>query len=61
MFDMSSTSGYMGATYFQEFGPRLFDMSLASGYMGAEYVQESGPRFLNTTSKIRGSFWSYLQ
>ena len=22
-FDMSSTSGYMGATYFQEFGPRF--------------------------------------
>ena len=44
--DMSSTSGYMGAKYFQEFGPIFFDMSLASGYMGAKYVQEFGPRFL---------------
>ena len=34
IFDMSSTSGYMGAKYFQEFGPRFFDMSSASGYMG---------------------------
>ena len=25
--DMSSTSGYMGAKYFQEFGPRFLDMS----------------------------------
>ena len=32
--DMSSTSGYMGEKYFQEFGPRFFDMSSASGYMG---------------------------
>ena len=44
--DMSSTSGYMGAKYFQEFGPRFFDMSSASGYMGATYFQEFGPRFL---------------
>ena len=44
--DMSSTSGYMGAKYFQEFGPRLFDMSSASGYLGAKYVQEFGPRLL---------------
>ena len=43
---MSSTSGYMGATYFQIFGLRLFGMSSASGYMGAKYVQEFGPRFL---------------
>ncbi len=43
---MSSTSGYMDAKYFQEFGPRLFDMSSASGYMGAKYVQEFGPRCL---------------
>ena len=34
IFDMSSTSGYMGEKYFQEFGPRFFDMSSASGYMG---------------------------
>ena len=42
-FDMSSTSGYMGAKYVQEFGPRFFDMSSASGYMGAKYFQEFGP------------------
>ena len=34
IFDMSSTSGYMGEKYFQEFGPRFFDMSSASEYMG---------------------------
>ena len=45
-FDMSSTSGYMGAKYFQEFGPIFFDMSSAGGYMGAKYFQEFGPRFL---------------
>ena len=46
-FDMSSASGYMGATYFQEFGPMFFfDMSSTSGNMGAKYVQEFGPRFL---------------
>ena len=44
--DMSSTSGYMGAKYVQEFGPRFFDMSSASGYMGAKHFQEVGPRFL---------------
>ena len=44
--DMSSTSsGYMGATHFQEFGPRFFDMSSSSGYMGAKYVQEFGPTY----------------
>ena len=42
-FDMSSTSGYMGAKYFQEFGPRLFDMSSASGHMSGKYFQEFGP------------------
>ena len=46
IFDMSSTSGYMGEKYFQEFGPRFFDMSSASGYVGEKYVQEFGPRFL---------------
>ena len=51
IFGMSSTSGYMGATYFQEFGPRFFDMSSASGYMGATYFQEFGPRFLGMTHK----------
>ena len=46
IFDMSSTSRYMGEKYFQEFGPRFFDMSSASGYMGEKYFQEFGPRFL---------------
>ena len=46
IFDMSSTSGYMGEKYFHEFGPRFFDMSSASGYMGEKYFQEFGPRFL---------------
>ena len=46
IFDMSSTSGYMGEKYFQEFGPRFFDMSSASGYMGEKYFQEFGPRNL---------------
>ena len=44
--DMSSTSGYMGAKYFQKIGPIFFDMSSASGYMGAKYFQKIGPRFL---------------
>ena len=44
--DMSSTSGYMGATYFQNIGPSFFDMSSASGYMGAKYFQEFGPIWL---------------
>ena len=65
IFDMSSTSGYMGEKYFQEFGPRFFDMSSASGYMGEKYFQEFGPRFLGAyplahtplreVSKERGS------
>ena len=50
IFDMSSTSGYMGEKYFQEFGPRFFDMSSASGYMGEKYVQEFGPRFFDMSS-----------
>ena len=45
-FDTSSTSGYMGANYFQEVGPRFFDMSSARGYMGARSFQEFGPRCL---------------
>ena len=44
--DMSSTSGYMGATYLQEFCPCFFDTSSASGYTGAKYVQQFGLRFL---------------
>ena len=44
--DMSSTSGYMGAKHFQEFGPCFFDMSSASGYVGAKCFQEFSSRFL---------------
>ena len=44
--DTSSTSGYMGAKYFQEFGPIFFDMSSTSGYMGAKYVQEFGWKYM---------------
>ena len=40
--DMSSSSGYMGAKYFQECGDRIFDMPSASGYMDANYFQEFG-------------------
>ena len=32
--DMSSTSGYVSAKYFQEFGPRFFEMSLESPRRG---------------------------
>ena len=46
IFDMSSTSGNMGAKYFQELGLRFFDMSATSGNMGVKDVQEFGPRFL---------------
>ena len=53
--DMSSTSGYMGEKYFQEFGPRFFDMSSASGYMGEKYFQEFGPRFLDMSYCQKGS------
>ena len=48
--DMSSTSGYMGAKYFQEFGPRFFAMFSVSGYMGATYFQEFGPIFFDMSS-----------
>ena len=71
IFDMSSTSGYMGEKYFLEFGPRFFDMSSASGYVGEKYFQEFGPRFLGAyplahtplreVSKERGSCtWPYV-
>ena len=46
IFDMSSTCGYMGKKYVQEFCPRFFDMSSASVYMGEKYFQEFGPRIL---------------
>ena len=45
IFDISSTIGYMGAKYFQDFGHISFDMSSASGYVGEKYVQQFGPRF----------------
>ena len=44
--DMSSTSGHMGARYFQEFVSHFCYISSASGYMGAKYFQEFGPRCL---------------
>ena len=50
IFDMSSTSGYMGEKHFQEFGPICFDMSSASRYMGAQHFQEFGPRFFDMSS-----------
>ena len=49
IYDMSSTSGYMGAKYFQEFGPRSFDMSSASGYTGANFFQEVCPTLLDVS------------
>ena len=48
--DMSSTSGYMGAKYFQEFGPIFFGVSSASGYMGVKYFQAFGARFFDMSS-----------
>ena len=56
IFDTTSTSGYMGEKYFQEFGPIFFDMSSASGYMGEKYVQEFGPRFCGW--KVFSGSWS---
>ena len=58
--DMSSTSGYMGAKYAQEFGPIFFDMFTASGYMGAKYVQEFGLRFLAMFQMLRVMACQYL-
>ena len=51
---MPSASGYMGETYFQEFGPK-FMTSSASGYMGEKYVQEVGPKFM-TCSQLVGTW-----
>ena len=50
IFDMSSASGYMGETYFQEFGPIFFYTSSTSGNMGAKYVQEFGPIIFDISS-----------
>ena len=55
IFDMSSTSGYMGEKYFQEFGPRSFAMSSASGYMGEKYFQEFGPGFCDMALESPGT------
>ena len=41
--DMSSTSGYMGAKYFQEDGPIFFDMSSANGHF-QEFDQQKYDR-----------------
>ena len=46
MSDMSSTSGYVGVKYVQEFRSICFEMSSASGYMSAKYVQQFGSRLL---------------
>ena len=61
IFDMSSTSGYMGEKYFQEFGPRFFDMSSASGYMGEKYFQEFDPRFFLMSSASWYTGAKYVQ
>ena len=39
-FDISSSSGYMGEKYVQEFGPGFFDTSSARGYMGENLYAE---------------------
>ena len=59
--DMSSTSGYMGAKYFQESDPSFFDMSSASGYMGSKYFQEFGPRFVDMSSTSGNMGAQYFQ
>ena len=41
IFDMFSTSGYMGEKYFQEFGPRFFDMFLESPGTGGTSIRLS--------------------
>ena len=53
IFDMSSTSGYMGEKYVHESGPRFFDMSSASGYMGEKYFQELVPDFWTCPLSLR--------
>ena len=54
---MSSTSGYMGGKYVQEFGPIFFDMSSASGYMGEKYFQEFGLGFLTCPPAQNGHIY----
>ena len=51
--DISSSSRFLGAKSFQEFGPRFFDISSASGYMGEKYFQEFGPKFLTCPLSLR--------
>ena len=55
--DMSSTSGYMGEKYFQEFGPRFFDMSSASGYMGEKYFRNLVPDFWTCPTAKKGHIY----
>ena len=61
IFDMPSTSGYMGAKYVQECGPRFVDMSSTSGYVGAKYVQEFGPKLFDTSSTSGNMGATYFQ
>ena len=61
IFDMSSTSGYMGEKYFQEFGPIFFEVSSASGYVGATYFQEFGHIFFDVSSASRYMDAKYVQ
>ena len=46
IFDVSSTSGYMGAKYVRKLVPDFLNMSSTSGNMGAKHFQEFGHRFL---------------
>ena len=60
---MSSSSGYKGATYFQELGPRCFDMSSASGYRGTSttYFQEFGLRCFDMSAASGYMVAEYVQ
>ena len=53
IYDMSSTSGYMGAKYIQEFGHIFFDMSSICGSMGATYFQEFGLKIVGISQVFR--------
>ena len=45
VFDMSSTSGYMGTTYLEKFGPGFFDMPQLVGTWVQNMFRNSGPVF----------------
>ena len=49
IFDISSTSGYMGATYFQEFGPRFLTCPLLVGTWVKNIFRNLVPDFLAHT------------